>query len=63
MLIRVEGGDGFDSASPSNTRCAALTCSTFLETSAVKAEQNCGLPSGPFCPGGIEEKERTASLT
>jgi len=29
------------SGSASNTRCAALTCSTFLSLTPVKAEQNC----------------------
>lgn len=38
----VEGGNGPPlSPSPSNTRCAALVCSTYGATGAVKAEQNC----------------------
>ncbi|KAI1810628.1 pectate lyase superfamily protein-domain-containing protein [Poronia punctata] len=36
----VEGGDGASGGSPSNTRCAALSCSTIGATVPIKAEQN-----------------------
>ena len=49
VIIRVEGGNGASQSSPSNTRCAALTCSSFLE-SGVKAEQNCRPNSHLFYP-------------